>query len=285
MPSYIQPVAAPTAAPSQAPRPTDPGAPQYVAPGSPEHDAAAHQALSSIGLPDSSSPASFDHPPASVQSASPFDSDPAYSYANSAEQLGIPSIENNLKNLIAQRIVAYGDPSLAAQAGFGLDPQAAAFARQNYLAGNGQLARLDKAHAQARQTIINTLAAHGLIDSGDTGYQVGNADQGYGNQVYDAQQQALADILGYRNNAQSQEDALRNAKVTALENAFQNMAANPAASGQTTGNGDGSGSYVIPNSSGSPDDRGGGAFAPASPQQVVVRQLMNPYTTGRKKRG
>jgi hypothetical protein len=146
--------------------------------------------------------------------------------------LGLPSINSNLSNLIAQRIVAYGDPSLAAQAGFGLDPQSAAFARQNYLSGNGQLARLDKAHALARQTIINTLAAHGLIDSGETGYQEGNADQSYGNQVYDAQQSALADILGYRNSAQSQITALENAKTAALENAFTQMAANPAAYGQ-----------------------------------------------------
>lgn len=171
-------------------------------------------------------------PSGQQHTASVFDGDPGYAGATATEQLGIPSINNQLQNLIAQRIVAYGDPSLAAQAGFGLDPQAAAFARQNYLSGNGTLARLDRSHEQARQQIINQLAAHGLIDSGETGYQVGNADQSYGNQVYDAQQQALADILGYRNSAQGQLSSLHAATLAALENAFTNYANNPAAYGQ-----------------------------------------------------
>lgn len=219
LPTYMQP---PVAAPTTPPVDT------YVAPGTPGHDAAAHTQLSSIGLPDYSSPGSFDKPP-----LTPFSTDPGYVGAQTAENLGVPSVNNNLNNLIAQRIVAYGDPSLAAQAGFGLDPQAAAFARQNYLSGNGELARLDKAHTQARQTIINTLASHGLVDSGDTGYQIGNADQSYGNQVYDAQQSALADILGYRNSAQTQLSGLHSATVAALENAFTNYANNPSAYGQT----------------------------------------------------
>lgn len=212
-----------------------------------------------------------------TQVTSPFDSDPGYAAQRAAEQLGIPSINNNLNNLIAQRIVAYGDPALAAQAGFGLDPQAAAFAQQNYLSGNGQLARLDKAHAQARQTIINTLAAHGLIDSGDTGYQIGNADQTYGNGVYDAQQQALADILGYRNNAQTQRDALHAATIQALEGAFTNYANNPAAYGQTT------------NSAPPPVTSAAPPRTPTVPKpaahKAVVKALVNPYATGQKRFG
>lgn len=210
--------------------------------------------------------------PPTTQS-SPFDSDPGYAAQRAAEQLGIPSINNNLNNLIAQRIVAYGDPALAAQAGFGLDPQAAAFARQNYLSGNGQLARLDRSRDQARQAIINQLAAHGLIDSGDTGYQIGNADQSYGNQVYDAQQQALADILGYRNDAQTQLSGLHQQTISALENAFTNYASNPAAYGQTA---------ATPN----PVTQIAQAVSkPKAVPKAVTKALVNPYTTGQKRFG
>lgn len=160
---------------------------------------------------------------------SPFDSDPGYQAAVTAEQAGNATLASQLQNLITQRIVAYGDPSLAGQAGFGLDPQAAAFAQQNYLSGNGEKARIDKAHDNARQAIINQLAAHGIVFSGDTGYQIGNADQTYGNQVYDAQQSALADILGYRTGSQTQQSALHQATIAALENAYNNYVANPTA--------------------------------------------------------
>ena len=164
-------------------------------------------------------------PPASQ--ASPFDSDPGLAGARAAEQLGIPSINSNLQNLIAQRIANYGDPSFAAQAGFGLDPQAAAFARQNYLTGNADLARLDHQHQQARQAIINRLAGHGLLFSGETGYQTGQEDQGYGNQVYDAQQKVLSDILGYRTSALNQTQGLHGNVTQALEQAWQNYMAHP----------------------------------------------------------
>lgn len=242
MPTYMPPVAAPHSpgtyggrtiqdAPPAGPMPTPP-----VAPGT--YGGATIQDAPPVSQPTLAQGYYADHglpvPGAttSAPASSPFDSDPGYQAALAQEKLGIGSINNNLNNLIAQRIVQYGDPSLASMAGFGLDPQSAAFAQQNYLSGNGQLARLDKAHTQARKAVVDTLAGHGLIFSGDTGYQLGNADQSYGNQVYDAQQQALADILGYRNSAQSQETDLHNAVISALENAFNNYSANPGAYGQ-----------------------------------------------------
>ena len=152
---------------------------------------------------------------------SPFASDPGVADATAREQLGLGSINSSLQNLIAQRIASYGDASLASQAGFGLDPQAAAFTRQNYLTGNAELARLDHAHQLARQAIVNRLAGHGLLFSGETGYDTGQEDQQYGNNVYDAQQKALADILGYRTNALSQTQGLHSNYVTAVENAYQ----------------------------------------------------------------
>ena len=163
-------------------------------------------------------------------------------------------------------------------AGFGLDPQSAAFARQNYLSGNGELARLDRARQQAHQQIINALAAHGIIDSGDTGYQIGNADQTYGNQVYDAQQQALADILGYRNQAQTQKDSLHQQLTAALENAFTQMAANPAAYGQTQP----AVSSVPPRVTSTVLPV---AKTPTVAKKVAKVALPNAYTTGQKRFG
>jgi hypothetical protein len=164
----------------------------------------------------------------------PYLSDPGYQAARDAENLGISQSNAALNNLIQQRIIAYGDPALAAMAGFGLDPQSAAFAKQNYLSGNAALARIDRQHKQNLQAIINHLAGHGLLFSGDTGYQSGQEDQGYGNNVYDAQQQALADILGYRQNTLQQQQALHQASIAALQQAYQNSLAYPAQYGYGT---------------------------------------------------
>lgn len=269
LPTYMKPVAAPTA-PNPSPPPTTTG--PVLEPGMAGYGGPTEQQAKTIGDLYGKT-GDYGQAVSQAMGSSPFNSDPGYVGANTAEQLGIPSINNNLNNLIAQRIVAYGDPSLAAQAGFGLDPQAAAFARQNYLSGNGQLARLDKSHEQARRAIINQLAAHGLIDSGDTGYQIGNEDQGYGNNVYDAQQQALADILGYRNNAQTQLSNLHQQTISALENAFTNYANNPAAYGQTASTPPAVTSITPPK-----------VPKPAVPK-AVVKALVNPYTTGQKRFG
>lgn len=120
-------------------------------------------------------------------------------------------------------------------AGFGLDPQAAAFAKQNYLSGNAELARIDKQHKQNLQTIINTLAGHGLVFSGDTGYKSGQEDQGYGNTVYDAQQSALADILGYRQNALQTQQGLHQSVIDALQQAYQTYLNHPELGGYGQG--------------------------------------------------
>ena len=132
-----------------------------------------------------------------------------------------------MNNLIQQRIVSYGDPALAQMAGFGLDPQAAAFARQNYLSGNAELARIDRQHKANLKAIIDRLAGHGLIFSGDTGYRTGQEGQAYGNTVYDTQQKALADILGYRSNEAAQEQQLQQAQVAALQTAYENFLNHP----------------------------------------------------------
>ena len=223
---------------------------------------------------------------------SPWLTDPGYLMALQAQQQGDAQIQQMLNKQIAQQIINFGDPALAKQAGFGLDAQSAAFARQNYLAGNSTLARLDKSHTLGKQQIVNTLAGRGLLFSGDTGYQQGQADQSYGNNVYDAQQAVLNAISGYRSTAMSQEQALQQSVIQALEMAYQNALAYGAygsgGGGGGGGGGDGSG--------------GGGGYGPggsgyvntpglhlnmggASGARSVAHALVNPYTTGQKRRG
>lgn len=219
--------------------------------------------------PPSAPPVAPTAPPA--PSSSPFDSDPGYQAALAMEQLGRSQDEASLKNLIQQRIIAYGDPALASMAGFGLDPRAAAFARQNYLSGNAALARIDKQHQNNLKAIINQLAGHGLIFSGDTGYLSGQEDQGYGNNVYDAQQQALADILGYRQNTLSQEQQLEQQRVAALQTAYQNYLDHPELGGY------GQQTDTVPGTSGVVGDSN--AFATSA----QIAQALKRFNTANRK--
>lgn len=206
----------------------------------------------------------------------PYQSNPGYQDAIAREQLGLSQSNAALNNLIQQRIISYGDPALASMAGFGLDPQAAAFARQNYISGNAQLARLDKAHQQNLRNVINTLAAHGILNSGDTGYQTGQEDSAYGNNVYDAQQAALADILGYRNNTLSQQQQLHQSVIDALQNAYNTYVQNPQFYGAATQAQNPPAPKAVSKAA---------APAPKPKSKTLSSVLRNPYVTGEKKRG
>lgn len=227
-----------------------------------------------------------------------FSSDPGVAYALQQEQAGIPRITSQLASLVAQRIANYGDPSIAAMAGFGLDPQSAAFAKQNYLSGNAELARIDTAHKQNLQRVINTLAGHGLVFSGDTGYQTGLEDRNYGNTVYDAQQKALSDVLGLIQNSESQKQQLENNLTNAYEQAYQTYVSNPA----YFGFGQGGGATQAPTPANvQPFSPAGQPLSLVNPAvkvgvaavknaasagtKAVAKQLANAYTTGQKKRG
>lgn len=152
--------------------------------------------------------------------------DPAYQQALAMEQQGFGQLDAQLKAQRERAIINFGDRALASQAGFGLDPQAAAFAQQNYLSGNSTMSRLDRAHQLAAQAVINQLAAHGLLNSGDLGYKEGVENQGYGNNVYDARQSVLDALAGLYNNylggRQSYEQMVNNAMSNALNAWLQN---------------------------------------------------------------
>lgn len=157
------------------------------------------------------------------------DTDPNVLASLALQQQGLSQLDANLKNARERAIIQFGDPALASEAGFGLDPQAGAFAQQNYMSGNAQLSRLDKQHDLARQAIINRLAAHGILQSGDLGYQEGQENQSYGNQVYDARQSVLDYLAGLMNTYNQQRQALSQSVIGARQQAIQNFLSNPDA--------------------------------------------------------
>lgn len=154
--------------------------------------------------------------------SNPYLSDPGYQAALQQQQIQGAADQQALQNLISQRLIAYGDPSLAGQ--YGAD---AAAISANTQAGNSELAQLQRAHGLAQQAIINRLAARGIINSGETGYQTGQENQNYGHNIYSAQQRLLSDILGYRQSELTQEQALRDNVAQALQQAWANYAQNP----------------------------------------------------------
>lgn len=260
--------------------------------------------------------------PSRASGTTPYLTDPGYQASLAAQQLGVSQVDNATRDAITRYLVNYGDPSFAAQAGFGLDPQSAAFAQQNYLSGNATLARLDKAHTQARQAVINQLAGHGLLNSGDLGYQEGQADQSYGNQVYDAQQALLDAINGVQQSSLSQKLQLQQGVQQALESAWANYLNNPSMYGSAFANttvpantnapagtlpkgvtqqqvdaslaanpyashGGYEGPTVMPSNEEIYKAAGGHAPPPPKPSKAkaVAKALENPYSTGRKRFG
>jgi hypothetical protein len=161
--------------------------------------------------------------------------DPNVADSLALEQQGLGQLDAALKSAREKAIIGFGDPSLANEAGFGLDPQAGAFAQQNYLSGNSTLSRLDKQHTLARQAVINQLASHGILNSGDLGYQEGNADQNYGNQVYDAKNSILDYLSNLLSSYNQNRTNLHQATIAARQNALNAFASNPDAYAQFFG--------------------------------------------------
>jgi hypothetical protein len=149
--------------------------------------------------------------------------DPGVLGAQNTEHLGLSQLDSALKAARERAIINFGDPALATEAGFGLDPQAGAFARQNYLSGNAGLARLDKAHELARKAVVDRLVGHGILNSGDLGYQTGQADQTYGQQVYDARHSILDYLSSLYQKSLDSRQSLRNSLLDAYNGAYQNM--------------------------------------------------------------
>jgi hypothetical protein len=168
-------------------------------------------------------------PPAAPTAPKPpnFWTNPGVQNAQNAENLGLSQLEAMLKQAREQMIIRFGDPALAGLAGFGLDPQAGTFAQQNYLSGNADLAKIDRAQQQRRKAIVDRLAGRGIIDSGDLGYLQGEANTTYGNEVYDARQQVLAKLNELMSNYLGQKNQLHSGTLDAYQAAYQSFLANP----------------------------------------------------------
>lgn len=166
-------------------------------------------------------------PPSGSWGGYNINTDPGVIGAQQQEQLGIQQLDADLAKSRREAIIRFGDPTLAALAGFGLDATDQAAAKQNYLSGNATLAVLDKGHQDRRNAIVNQLAAHGILGSGELGYQQGQENQTYGKQTYDARNS----ILDYLNQVNSQyldrKNSLHQATLAALQSAYQFGLQNP----------------------------------------------------------
>lgn len=85
------------------------------------------------------------------------------------------------------------------QLGGAFDPATQKLAEANTRSGISLLARLNEAHADQNRYIVNRLAAHGLLDSGETGFQSGREQTNYAR----AQADAGAKLLDYLANINS----------------------------------------------------------------------------------
>lgn len=149
------------------------------------------------------------------------DADPGYQLALSNQQSGLSDLNALLTSERSRAAVGFGDSSLAQS--LGLDQAAVAAAKANYQSGNSTLSRLDHANELGRQTIINTLAAHGLINSGDLGYREGEQNRAYGNATYDARQALLDQLNQYQQSYLSGKQSLQQQVTQALMAAYQNQ--------------------------------------------------------------
>lgn len=169
-----------------------------------------------------SAPAAPVAAPTAPSGGNSFDSDPRVAMAKALENQGIGQLDSWIRSAREQAIIQSGDPDLAGQAGFGLDPQAGVFARQNYLSGNADLARLDRAKKLAHRAIINKLASRGILRSGDLGYLEGEANQDFGNQEYDVRQGVLSKLSEFMRQYLQQKQALKQSTLGAYQDAYNN---------------------------------------------------------------
>lgn len=137
--------------------------------------------------------------PAAASSVSPFATDPAVALAQAQAQQGNTDLDAWLK---AQQDRA----SLDQQTGL------------DRLAHNQQLDHM---------SIVNNLAARGLIRSGDLGYREKESAYQFGNQQQDLRQAILDKLAGYTQSYLQQKQALQAAVLQAMQGAYANAAANP----------------------------------------------------------
>ncbi len=98
---------------------------------------------------------------------------------------------------------------------FGGDTQK--LAQENTQSGLSILARINQAHADQQRYITNRLAAHGLLESGETGFQMGREQTNYAG----AQQDSTTKLLDYLSGINS--GVAQYLQMQALMNAIRNL--------------------------------------------------------------
>ena len=154
----------------------------------------------------------------------PFQTDPGYLAALANEQAGIQAADAALRAAQEQAIVGFGDPSIARALGFDVSEQTGQAASAN---PNSTVKRLGEQRDLNQRGIINSLAAHGILFSGDLGYRTGENEKAYGRSVYDAGQELLAGLNGLGRDTARQKQDLRSKTTDALMGAYDRMVANP----------------------------------------------------------
>lgn len=168
-------------------------------------------------------------------------------------------------------IVDFGDPSMAKLAGFNLDPQTAALTQQNYASGNATMARLDHANQLAKQAVINRLAGHGMVDSGDLGYLEGEQGRAFGNQSYDARQKLLDYFTQLHQSYQDRRNSMQQSLMAAMQNAYMNAMNGAYGYG---GGGGGGGGVGLPGGSSNPTNYAS-QIASHTPSGETYNQMAN----------
>jgi hypothetical protein len=249
------------------------------------------RALRAGAMPPAQAAPPAPSPIAATFANNPFETDPGYMSALAAEQQGGQQIDAALKAAQEQSLVQYGDPSIAKSLGLSLDPTTAAAAAANpYSTVKG----IGRAHEQNQSQIVNYLAAHGMVNSGDLGYRTGLEATNYGQNLYDAGQQLTQYLGGLSRDAVAQKQGLRGNTTSALGSAYDRYVSNPALYGAAT-----AGVDTTP-SAGGPAGRE--FAAPSFPtgleqhppaffggagvkSKLAKKPLVNPYTTGQKRFG
>jgi hypothetical protein len=117
-----------------------------------------------------------------------------------------------------------------AQAAAYLNQQRQAALYQYNGAGNpySTTAMLHQQDADMTRQYLNSLAARGILASGETGYQAGQESKRYGLSLYNAQNALNAALAGYQQTYIGQTNADADAANAALTAAWQNYLNNPS---------------------------------------------------------
>jgi hypothetical protein len=181
--------------------------------------------------PWSASPA----PVSGALASNPFQTDPGYLSALAAEQTGSQQADAALRAAQEQAIVQFGDPSLAQAAGLNVNPLTAQAAQANTQAGTSTVAGYQRTRDDNQQSILDTLAAHGMLASGQTGYATLRNQQAYGRDVAGGLQSALAGLNTAQATDVSTKQGLHSDVTQALVGAYNTYVQNPQLWGAATG--------------------------------------------------